>query len=134
MTPEELVKKYIPEKPLVDVFDKRLIVLAKSRMGTLNDYLPMVMPWFSEFIPSPLGEQYKDLLDEFYVFTECVSGWSPEIIQEFIRRGEKKYWKFRGKGLTVLFSGKEYGLPIADMLFLIGYYETQERINKLYGN
>lgn len=128
---QKFLSRWLPQNPLIDPFDPRLIELARSRMTTLADYWPLIEPWFT-FPEKNLCLDNGKLLpvaNAFYVHLECVEDWTTDTVHRIILKmmeetGNKKI----GKEITHLFTGVDHGLPLTDMLPIIGYIETQKRI------
>ncbi len=141
-TKEEIrsyLKKWTPNIPLVNPLDLRVIPLLQSRMTNFLDLKPLLGCWFS--FPNKEdclnNGELLPLTDAFYLKMEGVSEWNKDVIRDIIKKlMQEGVGTIKGKkvaqGLTRLFTGNDHGLPLSDMLNLIGYVESMYRIVRLF--
>ncbi len=103
----------IPQKQL-----DKIIPIAQSRMKTLNEFNELVMPFFED-ISVELNEKEKEIAQTLALKLSTLEKWNSEKILEVLR-SVLKFGTIRMPILYKILTGKENGLPIADMLAIIG--------------
>jgi len=124
---KEILKKYYKsDDGVIEVLEsqkeKEILDLAKSRMKTLKEFRNLVIPTIAE-LSNEEKEIAKSLISEF----EKINEWNKEniltVMREFI-----KSKKIKGSLLYKILTGREHGLPLPEMLEIIGKAKTIERI------
>lgn len=105
---------------------KRIIPLAQSRMKTLNDFEELIKPIIEE--PSiKLTEEEKGIAKKLMDGFSSIKQWNSEIIlaiiKDFITKNQIKM-----QTLYKILTGKESGLPLPEMLEILGKEKVLKRL------
>ncbi len=111
----------------VKTFDK-LIVLAQTRMKTLNDFAELVNPWFETNQPN-LTNQEKVIAKKLLEVLLGIKEWNSKPILEALQ-GVLKSEEIKMKVIYKILTGQETGLPLGETLEILG---KENAVNKLEG-
>ncbi|OGH18070.1 MAG: glutamate--tRNA ligase [Candidatus Levybacteria bacterium RIFCSPHIGHO2_12_FULL_38_12] len=105
---------------------EKIIPIAQTRMKTLKEFNELVMPFFEQ-VEIKLDDKEKEVAHTLVQSLANVEVWNNEailVVLKQIMQGEKLRMPILYKILT----GKESGLPISDMLEIVGKEKTLEKL------
>lgn len=111
-----------------DILEK-LVILAQSRINTLKDFSSLIRPVIQDSV-LPSGFSDKELARLLLQKFEAIFEWESEklfvVMKELMQ--EKK---IRMPVLYTLFTGKPQGLPLPELLCILGKEKTLKRIKQM---
>ncbi|OGH23910.1 MAG: hypothetical protein A3J69_02850 [Candidatus Levybacteria bacterium RIFCSPHIGHO2_02_FULL_42_12] len=116
-------------KNIKDEEFRKIVAIAQSRIKTLNEFSDLVMP-FVEGHSVLLTDQEKAVGKDILSSLSSVSSWDKETVFQAIRcvldaKGARMSLAYK------IFTGKEYGLPLADVLEVFGKDKALSFLQKI---
>jgi glutamyl-tRNA synthetase len=128
MKPDEELKKLIisffpTAKQLPDTTFDKLLPLLKTRMETLKDFAKLTTMFFTPVRYTPTDEKEKQIAEEMLIALKHISDWNKDTVFAVIKSFMEKY-SVRMPLFYKLFTGAERGLPLPDILEILGKEKT----------
>lgn len=125
----QILDRFERLKQIDDVTLDRLIPLAQTRMKTLNDFYELARPFFEE-PKGTVSEKEREVAEALSIALSVTKQWSSGAILQILRDVITRY-NIRMSVLYRIFTGKESGLPLPEMLEILGKEETVRRLKNL---
>lgn len=118
----EIASNILKNNPFIE----EILNLVKTRMETLKDFLPQVK--FLVEPPEHMSEESKNAALQVYPLLEGVTDWSASNIFAVLKSFMSENRSYKMPVFYVLFTGNKHGLPLPEMLEILGKEETLKRL------
>jgi glutamyl-tRNA synthetase len=124
---EKLKNFYKNDEEIIAYFEKEkdhllsIISLAQTRMKTLKEFKDLVVP-----AKVALSEEEKNIAGELKKEFSIISYWNKETVLQAMRNVLQNK-KIKGSMLYKIITGREKGLPLPEMLEILGKEKTMAR-------
>jgi len=114
----------------IDSFDA-IVEISKTRIKTLKDFFPLVRYLIYPPEIGKLNDEQKKVVLLLHDVFRNVSDWKSEEIFEAMKKLMSEYRSTKMPVFYVLFTGNKQGLPLPEMLEILGKDETLKRLNNM---
>lgn len=126
----DIVRNFLSDQSNTHNIDT-ILNLAKTRMERLGDFFPLIKYFLVPPNKDKLNDEHFKVIPEILAGLEAVSVWKKDEIFNALKSIMSKRMSVRMPLFYVLFTGNKYGLPLPDMLEILGKEKTISRLRQL---